>query len=101
MSACSPVGDGGAGGVVAGGGDDDVIGGGVEVGQVLAVDAGIGDLRGEVAGRGGSARGCQLLEVGEEVEQGLQELFGCLAAPQFFVTAAEHLLGELEQPGEV
>src|SRR5229473_46254 len=50
------AGDGGAGGVVPGGGDDDVVGGGVEVRQVLAVDSGIGDRRGKVAGRSGPAR---------------------------------------------
>src|SRR6202011_1506695 len=79
------AGDGGACGVVAGGRDDDVVRGGVEVRQVLAVDAGVGDRRGQIAGRFGPAGGREVLEVGEEVKQRRHLLLRRRAASAFLV----------------
>ena len=73
-----PAGDRRAGGVVARGGDDDVVGHGVHVGQRLAVDARVGDGRGEVLGRVFAPRCGQRGEVPEQVVQHRQlVLLGC------------------------
>ncbi len=91
-----------AGGVVAGAGDNHVIGQAVNVVEGgLTVERGVGDRRGEVLGRVGSALGGERGEVLEEVEDDGVQFLRVLAATELVIVAAEQLLGELEHAAEV
>jgi cytochrome P450 len=63
-----PAGDAATDRIVPGDDDDGVIGHGVDVGQRLAVDAGIGDLGRQIAGRSRAPRRGQSLEVREHLQ---------------------------------
>ncbi len=87
--------------VVARGRDDHVVRGQVHVGQVLPVELCVGQHRGQVLGRHRAARGGELGEVVEEVEQYRELLLQVGRTPQLLVVAAEELLGQHEHAVEV